>query len=159
YADYFPTGTRTQGLEGGQVRAVAQEAHGAVNEGEVGPAGMAAAEGAQPVMKRHIVASGRRWELVVDRHGGAERAMHPGCVREGLPPVPPLGNGLHVVCTAAVEFRVPVIAFPKQERNTGAVGDVGDANVAVGEKDAVVCGGIRDSRVVVTPSASVAAIA
>src|SRR5262249_46167402 len=106
---------------------------------EVGPALVAAAEGAHPVLRRHKVALGRgRWYLVVDRHGGAERAMHPECNREGLAPVSPLGDGLKGIKPAAVEFRVAVIAFPKEETGSGAVGDVGDANVAVEEKDAVI---------------------
>src|SRR5262249_42616748 len=49
--DHFPTAARAQGLERWQRRALAHEAHGAVGEGEVGPARMAAAEGAHPSLE------------------------------------------------------------------------------------------------------------
>src|SRR5262245_27564821 len=43
---------RAQGLQRQERRTLAQEAHGAVGEGEVGTARMAAAEGALPILQR-----------------------------------------------------------------------------------------------------------
>jgi hypothetical protein len=50
--NYFPASTRAQGLQHSKRYAVAHEAHGAVGEGEVGAARMAAAEGADPILHR-----------------------------------------------------------------------------------------------------------
>src|SRR5262249_62290026 len=85
-------GARAQGLEERQlgVTGQPQEAHGAVGEGEVGAAPMAAAEGAGPVPHRgDYVAVGPH--LVVDRHGGAERDL--GIDSRDVSPPAKVGEG------------------------------------------------------------------
>src|SRR5262249_27762223 len=57
--NHFPAGPRAQSLERGQRCTVAEEAHGAVGEGEVGAARMAAAKGATPILQRGKVSHGR----------------------------------------------------------------------------------------------------
>src|SRR5262249_16173126 len=123
--DYFAAVARAQGLERVQVGGLAQEAHGAVGEGEVGAARMAAAEGADPIQQRGQIAP--RQHFVIDRHSGAERDLPPdvhAC------DVRPLSKAAEGTCTGrntepeGLLFRVTMVALAEEERVTGAVGDV-----------------------------------
>src|SRR5262249_13911360 len=136
--DHFAVGARAQGLERWQRRAVAQEAHGAVGEGEVGPARVAAAEGADPIIQRLTISAGRH--PVVDRRSSMKHDVcHRPLVLDVIPtPQCAYGkysgqkNGLE-----AVEFRVTMVALAEEEGVSGAVGDVLKANAAVNPEDAV----------------------
>src|SRR5262245_54528089 len=97
----FPAGARAQRLEGCQRDVLAQEAHRAVGEGEVGPARMAAPEGTQTVVFRAVIAhelfprnAGRH--PVIDRHRRAEQALRQAASRYGKDrgPFPRLAEGI-----------------------------------------------------------------
>src|SRR5262249_13118905 len=103
--------SRAQRLEGLQRDALAHEAHVAVGEGEVGPARMAAAEGAHPILQRATISPVRH--PVVDRHGSAERDV-PDAIRDECP----LAKALESTSSrrpnnwqAAVEFRITIEPF------------------------------------------------
>src|SRR5262249_18010038 len=135
--DYFPAAARAEGLKREQGRAVAHEAHGAVDEGEVSPARVAAAEGAGPVEKCGDISVGPHF--VVDRHGGMERDTHRPHVRNETPH-PQLSHTTSSRAKnelEAVELRIPMVALAEEERVTFAVGDVRQTDNAVDVEDAV----------------------
>src|SRR5262245_20705846 len=136
--DYFAAGARAQRLKRGQVGLVTQEAHGAVGEGEVGTARMAAAEGAGPILQRGSTSPGQH--PVVDRYGGAERDLGIGPHVRDVTPPPDAAEESYSgpkFGLLAVEFRVTMVALAEEERVAGAVGDVPNTNVAANVEDAV----------------------
>src|SRR5262249_58473937 len=113
----LPCGLVCSGLERLQRDALLHEAHGAVGEGEVGAARMAAAEGAGPILTRGEISAGRH--PVVDRRGGVERNVRISpCVRDETP-LPPAGDvnsyGPNHGPLAGV-FPVPVGGLPPEGR-------------------------------------------
>src|SRR5262249_26265617 len=136
--NHFPACACAQGLERSQRRTLAQKAHGAVGEGEVGPPRMAAAEGACPILQRGKVCPGRH--PVVDRRGTVERDLkHGPCIRN-VTPSPPAADGSCIgpnKRSAAVEFRVKMEALAEEARVAGAVIDVRKAHTALNPEDAV----------------------
>src|SRR5262249_8010599 len=99
---------------------------------------MAAAEGAVSILQCGNLAPGRH--PVVDRHRGAERDLGIGPHVRDVTPLPNVGergcsrpnNGL-----LAAVFRIVMEALAEEERATGAVLDVQQANAAANEEDAV----------------------
>src|SRR5262249_3820064 len=152
-----------QRLQGGQVGLVAQEAHRAVGKGKVGPARMAAAEGTQTVALRagreELLLRDAGWHSVIDRHRRAQQVLRGAPPTGGGDPRPlphpaeriPSGTNRE---GQAVEFRIEVRAFAKEEGVAGAVGNVHQANGTVLEKDAVPSSVVRTKG----PFAGVAAI-
>src|SRR5262249_9098308 len=72
--DQLPAAAGAQGLEDSEVRGVAHEANRAVDEGEVGAALMATAEGTSSI--KHLRYAPAARHLIVDRHGGVERDVY-----------------------------------------------------------------------------------
>src|SRR5262245_32701174 len=99
---------------------------------------MAAAEGAVPILQRGKCSPGRH--PVVDRHRGAEGDVGIGPYVRDVTPLPNAGewrcSGPNNGLLAAV-FRIVMKALAKEERVTGAVGDVRQPNAAANEEDAV----------------------
>src|SRR5262249_3299423 len=112
--DHFPAGARAQGLERRHRHAVADEADGAVGEGEVGAAPIAAAEGAEPILHRGEIAVGRH--LVVDRPGAVERDVADALGDET--PLPKAGEGTilgEIKGFEALEFRIAMETLAEEE--------------------------------------------
>ena len=134
-------GASAQRLQLFQRKVLSHEACRAIREGEIGPARMAAAEGAGSIVE--TICRGRR--LVVDLRGGVKRDVGHGPYACDEAPLSQFGhgsfsgnnNGLE-----AVEFGIVMEALAEEERLTAAVGDVREANGAVKEEDAVT----RDAR-------------
>src|SRR5262245_37750899 len=122
---------------------------------------MAAAEGAGPILQCGEISPS--WHPVVDRHGAVERDAPIGRRVRDEPPLPLAGSGKCYapnIGPAAVEFRITMVALAEEERVTGAVGDVRQANAAVKKEDAVPAqsGIIRRIAISTRPFAAVAAI-
>src|SRR5262249_14004840 len=141
--------------ERGQRSAVAQEARGAVGEGEVGAARMAAAEGTAPILQRGHISPARH--PVVDWRLRAERDLEIGPEVRDVAPPPNAAERRYSGPNnerLAVEFRIVMIALAEEERVTGAVTDVRQPNTPVNEEDAVLGHAGQRNR----PCAGVAAV-
>src|SRR5262245_50386417 len=137
--DHFPARPRAQSLERGQGHAVAQEAHVAVGEGEVGTMHVAAAEGALPIKQRGGISVGRH--PVVDRCSAVKHDVSHDPRRPCDPtPLPDLSDGSYTglnIGYALVVCRITMVALAEEEGVSGAVGYVRNANAAVNPENAV----------------------
>ena len=132
-------GASAQRLQLFQRKVLSHEACRAIREGEVGAARMAAAECAGPILHREAIRRGRR--LVVDLRGGVQRDVCHGAAyaRDETPPSQ-RGHGSDSGQDNRLEqikLGIVMEALAEEERLTAAVGDLGEANGAVDEEDAV----------------------